>query len=238
MSFRWVSEIYLTWTIKSYFYRFSSYRRGPHVTYCTIIAFIGWISTCLIPSQRCEASYTSCDRHLLGNIYQCTDEPKCRRTYLSQRDLQAHINHRHKKTSKTATAQAKSTALQPPAKRPPPPTPSQANFSTPLPANFNVPPPLLLSGAANTPPPNALLVAPQSSQMGIGGSGGRGNNAGPTGPAPGGDLATIAALAAAIQTNPAAVAAVAAAGGLNVSSAYLICSLLLKLSYTHWAACS
>ncbi|KAM7538232.1 hypothetical protein Aperf_G00000074487 [Anoplocephala perfoliata] len=165
----------------------------------------------------CETPYTSCDRHLLGNIYQCTDDPKCRRTYLSQRDLQAHINHRHKKTSKAATAPTKSAPLQPPAKLPPA-IPSQTNFSAPLPANFNVPPPLILSNAANTPPPNALLVAPPSSQMGIGGAGGRGNNAGPTGPpASGGDLATIAALAAAIQANPAAVAAVAAAGGLNVS---------------------
>nr|CDS33116.1 zinc finger protein [Hymenolepis microstoma] len=166
----------------------------------------------------CEAPYVSCDRHLLGNIYQCTEDPKCRRTYMSQRDLEAHIKHRHKKLTKVvppSTSNQVKTAPLPSVIRSPP----QANYtssSVKLQTNFSVPPPpsLLLSGGppTNVPPPsqphNALLVAPPTShQMGRGTS-----NTGT------GDFATIAALAAAIQANPNALAAsLAVAGGLNVS---------------------
>ncbi|VUZ51448.1 unnamed protein product [Hymenolepis diminuta] len=164
----------------------------------------------------CDAPYISCDRHLLGNIYQCTEDPKCRRTYMSQRDLQAHINHRHKKLTKVvppSTSNQVKTAALPSVNKPLP----QANYtsnSVKLQTNLSVPPPsLLVSGgqATNAPSPsqphNALLVAPSSGhQVGRGNS-----NAG------GGEFATIAALAAAIQANPnALVASLAVAGGLNV----------------------
>lgn len=63
---------------------------------------------------------TRVERCELGQIYLCTfGAPKhsykaCRRTYLSQRDLQAHVNHRH--SSKTGSASV--TAI--PSSGPPP----------------------------------------------------------------------------------------------------------------------
>ncbi|VDO13483.1 unnamed protein product [Rodentolepis nana] len=176
----------------------------------------------VVTSIRCEAPYVSCDRHLLGNIYQCTEDPKCRRTYMSQRDLEAHIKHRHKKPTKVALPSSSNQVKVPPLPSVirSPPQASYSSSSVKLQTNFSVPPPppppsLLLSGGptTNAPPPshphNALLVAPPPSHpMGMGTT-----NTGA------GDFATIAALAAAIQANPNALAAsLAVAGGLNVSS--------------------
>ncbi|XP_059392559.1 E3 ubiquitin-protein ligase Hakai isoform X2 [Carassius carassius] len=57
---------------------------------------------CSDPVQRIE----QCQR---GSLYMCSIVQGCKRTYLSQRDLQAHINHRHMRASKT-----RSSRLDPP----------------------------------------------------------------------------------------------------------------------------
>lgn len=50
---------------------------------------------------RCKEKVVRVEQTGLGTVFMCThggtryDKNGCRRTYLSQRDLQAHINHRH-----------------------------------------------------------------------------------------------------------------------------------------------
>lgn len=52
-------------------------------------------------SFRCKDPVNRIERCELGTIFLCTwgaprhSHDGCRRTYLSQRDLQAHVNHRH-----------------------------------------------------------------------------------------------------------------------------------------------
>ncbi|XP_038874141.1 E3 ubiquitin-protein ligase Hakai-like isoform X2 [Salvelinus namaycush] len=50
---------------------------------------------CTDPVQRVEQC-------LRGLLYMCSIVPGCKRTYLSQRDLQAHVNHRHMRAAKAA----------------------------------------------------------------------------------------------------------------------------------------
>ncbi|MFT7806245.1 E3 ubiquitin-protein ligase Hakai-like isoform X2 [Arapaima gigas] len=50
---------------------------------------------CMDPVQRIEQC-------LRGSLFMCSIVQGCKRTYLSQRDLQAHINHRHVRASKQA----------------------------------------------------------------------------------------------------------------------------------------
>ncbi|KAL5110114.1 E3 ubiquitin-protein ligase Hakai [Taenia crassiceps] len=192
--------------------------------------------------HRCKVPYTSCDRCLLGGIFQCTEDSQCRRTYLSQRDLQAHINHRHKPkntacttvgapattaTTKASVVPAVTTTAQPPpvsaAVAPP-------SFLVSPPTNFSIPPPPFLSTPPSSvapPPANALLVAPSLSQQPshrvAGGGGGD-----TTGNDVANSAATIAALAAAIQANPSA--ATATAVSLNVAP---LCPTSTRLPSTH-----
>lgn len=55
----------------------------------------------LKPCPRCREKVVRVEQTGLGNVFMCTHgglrygHDGCRRTYLSQRDLQAHINHRH-----------------------------------------------------------------------------------------------------------------------------------------------
>ncbi|CAH8850376.1 unnamed protein product [Trichobilharzia szidati] len=46
--------------------------------------------------KRCQKSVQTVERCLVGGIFMCFESDTCRRTYLSQRDLQAHIDHRHR----------------------------------------------------------------------------------------------------------------------------------------------
>ncbi|KAG5446051.1 E3 ubiquitin-protein ligase Hakai [Clonorchis sinensis] len=46
--------------------------------------------------SRCQKSVQNIERCLVGGIFMCFESDNCRRTYLSQRDLQAHIDHRHR----------------------------------------------------------------------------------------------------------------------------------------------
>nr|CDS17026.1 zinc finger protein [Echinococcus granulosus] len=171
--------------------------------------------------HKCKISYVSCDRCLLGGIFKCTEDSQCCRTYLSQRDLQAHIDHRHKpKTTAAApiTMAATKAGLAPgvtSTANPPPSSTGVAppSFLIPPPANFSIPPPPFLSTpptSAALPPANALLVAPSPSQQlsrrVAGSSGGD-----ITSDDAANSAVTIAALAAAIRANPSAAAATAAA---------------------------
>lgn len=54
---------------------------------------------CSDPVQRIE----QCVR---GSLFMCSTVQGCKRTYLSQRDLQAHINHRHMRAAKPAARPA------------------------------------------------------------------------------------------------------------------------------------
>ena len=53
------------------------------------------------PCPRCRERVARVEQTSLGQVFMCTHggsrygNDGCRRTYLSQRDLQAHINHRH-----------------------------------------------------------------------------------------------------------------------------------------------
>ncbi len=53
--------------------------------------------SCSDPVQRIE----QCQR---GSLFMCSIVQGCNRTYLSQRDLQAHIKHRHMRVSKTGSS--------------------------------------------------------------------------------------------------------------------------------------
>ncbi|THD19822.1 E3 ubiquitin-protein ligase Hakai [Fasciola hepatica] len=50
--------------------------------------------------NRCNKTIQTIERCLVGGIFMCFESDGCRRTYLSQRDLQAHIDHRHKGSAK------------------------------------------------------------------------------------------------------------------------------------------
>jgi len=58
---------------------------------------------------RCKDKVVRVEQTSLGNVFMCTHggsrygNDGCRRTYLSQRDLQAHINHRHLRLSSSHT---------------------------------------------------------------------------------------------------------------------------------------
>ncbi|XP_023686003.1 E3 ubiquitin-protein ligase Hakai-like isoform X2 [Paramormyrops kingsleyae] len=55
--------------------------------------------SCTDPVQRIEQC-------LRGSLFMCSIVQGCKRTYLSQRDLQAHINHRHVRAAKPAGGRA------------------------------------------------------------------------------------------------------------------------------------
>ncbi|KAF6085489.1 Cbl proto-oncogene like 1 [Phyllostomus discolor] len=77
---------------------------------------------CSDPVQRIE----QCTR---GSLFMCSIVQGCKRTYLSQRDLQAHINHRHMRAGKPVT-RASLENVHPPIAPPP----------TEIPDRFIMPP--------------------------------------------------------------------------------------------------
>ncbi|XP_061618340.1 E3 ubiquitin-protein ligase Hakai-like [Phyllopteryx taeniolatus] len=77
--------------------------------------------SCMDPVQRIE----QCQR---GSLYMCSVVSGCKRTYLSQRDLQAHVNHRHLRSAKSSS----SSGRQEPVHLPP---------ASDVPDRFRVPPP-------------------------------------------------------------------------------------------------
>nr|CAG4643985.1 EOG090X06V5 [Lepidurus arcticus] len=66
---------------------------------------------------RCTDKVTRVEPTGLGNVFMCTHggsrygNDGCRRTYLSQRDLQAHINHRHLRITAQPAKEEKDTVL-------------------------------------------------------------------------------------------------------------------------------
>ncbi|XP_028814258.1 E3 ubiquitin-protein ligase Hakai isoform X2 [Denticeps clupeoides] len=101
---------------------------------------------CTDPVQRIE----QCQR---GSLYMCSIVQGCKRTYLSQRDLQAHINHRHMRAGKSGGSRH-GPPHHPPSAEPPdrfrhPPPP---HLPKPHPL---IPPPLQAHDAYGQPPHNA-----------------------------------------------------------------------------------
>ncbi|XP_033643881.1 E3 ubiquitin-protein ligase Hakai-like [Asterias rubens] len=68
---------------------------------------------------RCGDSVQRIEQSPLGGIFICTyggskhSPGGCRRTYLSQRDLQAHINHRHNRHSSSSSSSTQPSSEQP-----------------------------------------------------------------------------------------------------------------------------
>ncbi|KAG8005756.1 E3 ubiquitin-protein ligase Hakai, partial [Nibea albiflora] len=85
---------------------------------------------CTDPVQRIE----QCQR---GSLYMCSVVPGCKRTYLSQRDLQAHVNHRHMRAAKSSAGRQEPVHLPP----------------TEVPDRFRVPPPHLPKNHVHLPNP-------------------------------------------------------------------------------------
>ncbi|PWA20064.1 hypothetical protein CCH79_00016077, partial [Gambusia affinis] len=106
--------------------------------------------SCTEPVQRIE----QCQR---GSLFMCSIVSGCKRTYLSQRDLQAHVNHRHLRASKSSRQEP--VHLPPPEvperfRVPPPHIPkSHVHLPAPLPPYSQPPPPSPHDGP---PPPSPL----------------------------------------------------------------------------------
>ncbi|KAJ8381630.1 hypothetical protein SKAU_G00024080 [Synaphobranchus kaupii] len=109
--------------------------------------------SCTEPVQRIEQC-------LRGSLFMCSMVQGCKRTYLSQRDLQAHINHRHMRAGKPTAGRPGPSGgdalhlppasdiperfLLPPDKHrlPPPSAPAQIAHPAPAPAAARRPRPL------------------------------------------------------------------------------------------------
>ncbi|XP_056444053.1 E3 ubiquitin-protein ligase Hakai isoform X1 [Gadus chalcogrammus] len=87
--------------------------------------------SCTDQVQRIE----QCQR---GSLYMCSIVQGCKRTYLSQRDLQAHVNHRHMRAAKAALG----ARADPPPHLPPAPD---------VPDRFRVPPTHLAKNHVHLP---------------------------------------------------------------------------------------
>ena len=79
---------------------------------------------------RCKDKVIRVEQSGLGSVFMCThggsryNNKGCRRTYLSQRDLQAHINHRHVAVAASANRDSSAPASNAPEKT------SSSNVST------------------------------------------------------------------------------------------------------------
>nr|XP_012377573.2 E3 ubiquitin-protein ligase CBLL2 [Dasypus novemcinctus] len=51
----------------------------------------------------CSNPVLRTEKHSRGSVFMCGTIQGCKRTYLSERDLQAHVNHRHKRAGKPVT---------------------------------------------------------------------------------------------------------------------------------------
>ncbi|AWP00968.1 putative E3 ubiquitin-protein ligase Hakai-like [Scophthalmus maximus] len=114
---------------------------------------------CTDPVQRIE----QCQR---GSLYMCSIVPGCKRTYLSQRDLQAHVNHRHMRAAKSSAGRQDPLHLPPSSEVP-------DRFRVPqshLPKNHvHLPNPLQHSSHdpySQPPPPSAHEAPPPTSALG------------------------------------------------------------------------
>ncbi|XP_002125381.3 E3 ubiquitin-protein ligase Hakai [Ciona intestinalis] len=85
---------------------------------------------------RCKDSVQRIEQCPLGSVWLCSLTNGCRRTYLSKRDLQAHVQHRHSKVPPTPIIPPPHPLVMPPVNvgRPPP---------------ITVPPPQLIMPASS-----------------------------------------------------------------------------------------
>ncbi|KAJ3611976.1 hypothetical protein NHX12_020255 [Muraenolepis orangiensis] len=115
--------------------------------------------SCTDQVQRIE----QCQR---GSLYMCSIVQSCKRTYLSQRDLQAHVNHRHMRAAKAAAAAGRPEALHLP------PADLSDRFRLPPPhlaKNHGHPPGQLQHGGHDPygpPPPASHDAPPPASALG------------------------------------------------------------------------
>lgn len=140
----------------------------PTCTVCVCCCFVSLnfcpclfsltLYNCTDPVQRIE----QCQR---GSLYMCSVVPGCKRTYLSQRDLQAHVNHRHMRAAKSSTGRPEPVHLPPASEVPerfrlPPPHLPKNHVHLPSPLQhgnhdpYSQPPP---QNAHEAPPPNSGL---------------------------------------------------------------------------------
>ncbi|XP_033831877.2 E3 ubiquitin-protein ligase Hakai [Periophthalmus magnuspinnatus] len=115
--------------------------------------------SCSDPVQRIE----QCQR---GSLWMCSVVPGCKRTYLSERDLQAHVNHRHLRAAKSSSNRGNQDPLHLP-----PPTSDHTD-------RYRVPPPHLQKNhhmpnlqhgphdPYSQPPPTAHDQPPPNSGLG------------------------------------------------------------------------
>jgi len=95
---------------------------------------------------RCKDVVQRIEQCLLGSVWLCTYSENCKRTYLSQRDLQAHINHRHSKEQQAGSNQNNASKIAAPsAMQQPPMSGTQTSLS-------GVPPASLMTGVMPPPP--------------------------------------------------------------------------------------
>ncbi|XP_077450568.1 E3 ubiquitin-protein ligase Hakai [Stigmatopora argus] len=71
-----------------------------------------------------------------GSLYMCSVVSGCKRTYLSQRDLQAHVNHRHLRSAKSSSGRQEPVHLPP---------------TSEVPERFRVPPPHVTKNHVHLP---------------------------------------------------------------------------------------
>ncbi|KAA8578339.1 hypothetical protein FQN60_006018 [Etheostoma spectabile] len=92
----------------------------------------------------------------------CSVVPGCKRTYLSQRDLQAHVNHRHMRAAKSSAGRPEPQHFGPPPPPPPPINhpmqhPPQASGTPHMVYNQAPPPPMSSAPPPITPPPGHIM---------------------------------------------------------------------------------
>ncbi|XP_019721583.1 E3 ubiquitin-protein ligase Hakai [Hippocampus comes] len=119
--------------------------------------------SCTDQVQRIE----QCQR---GSLYMCSVVSGCKRTYLSQRDLQAHVNHRHLRSAKSSPVPHAHHMMGPPPPQqhfgPPPPPPPishpmqhppQGSGTPHMVYNPSQPPPMTTAPPPITPPPGHMM---------------------------------------------------------------------------------
>ena len=119
---------------------------------------------------RCKENMQRIEQCPLGSVWLCSVNINCRRTYLSQRDLQAHINHRHSKPVSAPLIPPPPLVLPPvsslglPITVPPPTLIQPTSLSQPF---LSVPParPVSVSAQQITPPNNVASAPRPSSNL-------------------------------------------------------------------------
>ncbi|XP_028668899.2 LOW QUALITY PROTEIN: E3 ubiquitin-protein ligase Hakai [Erpetoichthys calabaricus] len=93
----------------------------------------------VIHEKKCDKMCPGCndpvqriEQCLRGSLFMCSIVQGCKRTYLSQRDLQAHINHRHMRGGKPVSGRPQGDPIHMPAiTGPPPPSEMTERFLMP-----------------------------------------------------------------------------------------------------------